>query len=72
MIRGKPEDISEYKDGDLHLEHGAEGGPGVGGGRGGPEPDHGATGAGTLAAKPNPPTQILKGQRAGAHAATLT
>lgn len=23
-------------------------------------------------AKPNPPTQILKGQRAGAHAATLT
>ena len=27
---------------------------------------------GHSAAKPNPPTQILKGQRAGAHAATLT
>ena len=46
--------ISECKDRDIHLEHGAEGGPGVGGGRGGPEPDHGATGAGTLGRQTKP------------------
>ena len=40
---------------DLHLEHGAEGVlPGAHGGRGGPEPDHGATGAGTLGGQTKP------------------
>ena len=37
----------------LDLEHGAEG-PGAEGGRGGPEPDHGATGAGTVAGQTKP------------------
>ena len=39
---------------DLHLEHGAEGDPAAHGGRGGPDPDHGATGAGTLRCQTKP------------------
>ena len=48
------EDIRRgHKDANIHLEHGAEG-AGALGGRGGPEPDHGATGAGTLRCQTKP------------------
>ena len=54
-IRRQYEGLSQDKHlvGKLDLEHGAEG-PGAEGGRGGPEPDHGATGAGTVAGQTKP------------------